>query len=216
VKPTFSILATSTVLGIALASAIPSTGIAQDPSGTTGAAIAGGALGASSGTLLGTMASIPPCLQTYAGVRCVRWGVGIGAAVGLASGILIGAADSDRVSQSATSAAIGFGVGIVAGLALTPVAQRFGWRDVVAVGLMGGAVGSAPVGAAIGAGAGAVAGALLLGTVNGFTMPDAVAAGVVGMSLGALTEWVVAAINAQTNGGSQPGFDLVLPMRLTF
>ena len=204
------------LLAVALTGVVASASQTQDPSGSTLSALAGGALGASSGTLLGTMGSIPPCLQTFAGVRCVRWGVGIGAAVGLTSGLLIGAADSDRVGQSATSAAIGFGVGIVAGLALTPVAQRFGWQDVVAMGLMGGAVGAAPVGAAIGAGAGAVAGAVLLGTVNGFTMPDAVAASVVGMSLGALTEWVVAAIDAQANGSSQPGLDLVLPLRLTF
>jgi hypothetical protein len=203
-------------LAIVLAGAVASVSRAQDTNGSTLSAFAGGALGLTSGALLGTMGSIPPCWQMAAGVHCVRWSVGMGATVGLASGVLIGAADGDRIAQSATSAAIGFGVGVAAGLALVPIAQRFGWQDVLATGLMGGAIGAAPLGAVIGLGCGTVVGATLWGTVNGVTLPDAVGIGLVGMSLGALTEWVVTAIDAQSRGDPAPGLQLVLPVAVRF
>ena len=203
-------------LTIALAGTAASPSRAQEAGGSTGAALAGGALGLSSGALLGTMGSIPPCWQTTAGVHCVRWSTGIGATVGLTSGVLIGAADVDRIEQAATSAAIGFGVGVVAGLVLKPIAQRFGWQDVLATGLMGGAIGSAPLGAVVGLGCGTVVGAMLWGTVDGVTLPDAVGVGIVGMSLGALAEWVVAAIDAQNRGNANPELRVMLPFAVSF
>ncbi len=203
-------------LAIGLASSMLSVAHAQEPAGSTAGALAGGALGITSGALLGTMGSIPPCWQTTAGVHCVRWSAGVGAGVGLASGVLIGAADSDRIGRSATSAAIGFGVGAAAGLVLVPIAQRFGWQDVLATGLMGGAVGAAPLGAAIGLGCGTLIGAALWATIDGVTLPDAVGVGLVGMSLGALTEWVVLAARAQSGGDPARGLQIALPMRVSF
>lgn len=204
-------------LAVALAVAAVPASRAQEADGSTAAALAGGALGVTSGALLGTMGSIPPCWQTAAGVRCVRWSAGIGAAIGVASGVLIGSADVDRVEQAATSAAIGFGVGVAAGLVLRPIAQRFGWQDVLATGLMGGAVGAAPLGAAVGFGCGAAIGTVLWGTVDGVTLPDAVGVGILGMSLGALTEWVVTAIDAQSGGGeASPALNVVLPITVRF
>jgi hypothetical protein len=194
----------------------PLAAAAQDSTGSTGAAIAGSALGLASGAVLGTMGSIPPCWQTAAGVRCVRWSVGLGAAIGVTSGAVIGANDGDRIEQAATSAAIGFGAGAVLGLALVPVAQRFGWQDVIAMGFMGGAIGGAPLGSAIGLAGGALVGAVLAQTVQDFTLPDAVGTGIVGMSLGALTQWVVTAVDAAKNGGGSPGLELVVPLTVRF
>lgn len=203
-------------LAIALTVTAVPVSRAQESGGSAAAALAGGALGLSSGALLGTMGSIPPCWQTAAGVQCVRWSAGFGATVGLVSGALIGAADTDRIERAATSAAIGLGVGLAAGLALKPIAQRFGWQDVLATGLMGGAIGAAPLGAVIGLGCGTVVGTVLWSTVDGITLPDAVGVGILGMSLGALTEWVIAAIEAQSGGDAPPGLSVVLPVTVRF
>ena len=193
----------------------PVAAVGQDSAGSTSAASAGGALGLASGALLGTVGSIPPCWQTAAGVRCVRWGVGLGAAVGLASGAVIGANDTERIEQAATSAAIGFGAGAVVGLALVPVAQRFGWQDVLAMGFVGGAIGAAPLGSVIGFAGGTLVGAALTQTVRGFTLPDAVGLGMLGMSVGALTQWVVTAVESADDEGG-PGMALVLPFTVRF
>jgi hypothetical protein len=203
------------ILLVAWSVAAPAAAAGQDSTGSTGAAIAGSALGLASGAVLGTVGSIPPCWQTAAGVRCVRWGVGLGAAIGLASGAVIGAHDTDRIEQAATSAAIGFGVGAAIGVALVPIAQRFGWQDVLAMGFMGGAIGAAPLGSAIGFAGGTLVGAALTQAVRGFTLPDAVGMGLLGMSIGALTQWVVTAVESADDGGS-PGLDLVLPFTVRF
>jgi hypothetical protein len=202
------------ILLVALLAA-PVAVVGQDSTGSTRAALAGGALGMASGAVLGTLGSIPPCWQTAAGVRCVRWGVGLGAAVGLASGAVIGANDTERIEQAATSAAIGFGAGAVVGLALVPIAQRFGWQDVLAMGFVGGAIGAAPVGSAVGFAGGMLVGAALTQTVRGFTLPDAVGLGLLGMSVGALTQWALAAVESAGDEGS-PGTALVLPFTVRF
>jgi hypothetical protein len=193
----------------------PVAAVGQDSAGSTSAAIGGSALGLASGAVLGIVGSIPPCWQTAAGVRCVRWGVGLGAAVGLASGAVIGANDTERIEQAATSAAIGFGAGAVVGLALVPIAQRFGWQDVLAMGFVGGAIGAAPIGAAIGFAGGTLVGAALTQTMRGFTLPDAVGLGLLGMSVGALTQWALAAVESADDEGS-PGMALVLPFTVRF
>lgn len=187
----------------------------QERNGSAVWAVTGGALGAVSGAVLGTVGSIPPCWQTTAGVRCVRVGAVLGAAVGAASGAVIGANDADRLGQAATSAAIGFGAGAVVGLALVPIAQRFGWQDVLAMGAVGGAIGAAPIGSAIGFAGGALIGAALTRTVRGFTLPDAVGLGLLGMSVGALTQWVVTAVESSGSDGS-PGTALLLPFTVRF
>lgn len=213
-QPPARLARTAILLAACLAGAPAAWG--QDATGSTGAAITGGALGIASGVVLGTVGSIPPCWQTAAGVRCVRWGAGLGAAVGLASGAVVGAHDTERIEQAATSAAIGFGAGAVVGLALVPVAQRFGWQDVLAMGFVGGAIGAAPLGSAIGFAGGTLIGAALTQTVHGFTLPDAVGLGLLGMSLGALTQWVVTAVEAAGDGGDGPGASLVLPFTVRF
>jgi hypothetical protein len=188
---------------------------AQDTAGSPWAAIGGGALGAYSGAMLGTLGSIAPCSQTYSGVRCVRRTAIIGGSVGLMSGIMIGAGDSDWVAESATSAAIGFGIGAAAGLALKPIAQRVGWEDVFAVGLIGGAIGATPRGSAVGAALGTGVGIVLWRSVNGFNLPDAVGAGLAGMALGAMTEWLLTAVDLRA-GVTDENVQLILPLTVSF
>jgi hypothetical protein len=203
-------------LTILLGLAVPSAGGCQEPSGSTGAAFAGAALGAYSGGMLGTVGSVVPCTQTYWGAKCVRWSAAIGGAIGLASGVVTGASDSAALERAAKTAGIGFGVGVLVGLAVKPIAQRVGWQDVAAVGLIGGAVGAAPKGAVIGLGVGTVVGLTLSHTVDSFNLPDVVGAAVAGTALGALADWVVSAINASGDTGMQGGAQLVIPLRVSF
>ena len=204
------------MLGILLALGTPASSRCQDTSGSTGAAIAGAAIGAYSGGMVGTMGSIVPCTQTYWGDKCVRWSAVGGGVIGLVSGAVIGANDSDHIERSAKGAAIGFGIGFAAGAVLKPIAQRVGWQDVAAVGLMGGAMGAAPKGAVIGLGVGTVIGFTLFKTVDGFNMPDFVGAAVGGAALGVLTDWVVSALNASAETGSTTSQQLTIPFSVSF
>ena len=207
---------TATLLGVLLVVGTPAPLRCQDTSGSTGAAFAGAALGAYSGGMVGAMGSIVPCTQSYWGDKCVRWSAVGGGLIGLVSGAVIGANNSAEIESSAKSAAIGFGIGFVAGAVLKPIAQRVGWQDVAAVGLMGGAVGAAPKGAVIGLGVGTAIGFTLFKTVDGFNMPDFVGAAVGGAALGALTDWVVTAINASRDDGNVGSQQLTIPFNVSF
>jgi hypothetical protein len=180
-----------------LSALVPSSAAAQT-TGTPWAAAAGGALGLYSGATLATIGSIVPCTQTYAGPTCVRWSAVGGGAVGMTGGLLLGSADRERVGDKALSAGIGFAAGVLAGLAVRSAAQRVGWADVATLGLVGGAIGSAPRGSAVGLGAGAVIGSLLYLALDGVEEPDALGIALAGLALGGLTEWLVEGIDAQS------------------
>jgi hypothetical protein len=195
---------------------VPVATWSQESNGSTGAAIAGAALGAYSGAMVATVGAIVPCTQTYWGDKCVRWSAVGGGLIGVVSGAVIGANDSDHIERSARGAAIGFGVGFVAGAVLKPIAQRVGWQDVAAVGLMGGAMGAAPKGAVIGLGVGAAVGFTLMQTVEGFNMPDFVGAAVGGAAIGVLTDWIVSAIQTGGSDAATPTPQLTIPFSVSF
>ncbi len=182
----------------ALVFAAPRAAPAQESDGSAGAAAAGGALGLYAGATLANVGSIIPCTQTYAGPTCVRWSSVTGGALGLAGGLALGAADSERVEDTAVRAGIGFLAGSAAGLVVKSAAQRVGWADVATLGLIGGAIGSAPRGAAIGLAAGGAVGLILYGTVDGFELPDLLGAALAGLAIGGITQWVAEGIDAQT------------------
>ena len=98
---------------------------------------------------------------------------------------------------------------------LKPLAQRVGWEDVFAVGLMGGAIAATPRGSAIGAAVGTGVGVVLWRSVNWFNLPDAVGAGLAGMALGAMTEWLLTAVDV-TAGTTDDGPLLVVPLTVSF
>ena len=85
-------------------------------------------------------------------------------------------------------------------LCSTPFIERWAPQDALALGLIGGAVGTAPIGAAIGFGAGAATGAVLWQKLPGFGSPRAAALALGGLAVGVLTEWIVRA--ASTNGSA--------------
>jgi hypothetical protein len=161
----------------------------------------GAALGAASGAVVGSLGSLLPCTDTYAGPHCVRWVAAAGALVGGVSGALVGGRDPARLGTMATSAGFGFAAGTIVGVAMTPFIERWAPEDALALGLIGGAAGSAPLGAAIGFGVGAVSGAVLWGTAPGFGSPRAAAFVLGGISVGVLAEWVVQALAAGDDGG---------------
>ena len=160
----------------------------------------GAALGAASGAVVGSLGSLLPCNDTYAGPHCVRWVAAGAALVGGVSGAFVGGRDPDKLGDLATSAAYGFAAGSIVGFAMTPFVERWAPEDALALGLIGGAVGSAPLGAAIGFGAGALSGAVLWQTVPGFGSPRAAAFVLGGIGAGVLTEWVVRALTARSGG----------------
>jgi hypothetical protein len=183
----------------ALSFAAPGVATAQESEGSAWTAAAGGALGLYAGATLANVGSIVPCTQTYAGPTCVRWSSVTGGAVGLSGGLLLGAADPERVGDAALGAGIGFLAGSVAGLLLRSTAQRVGWADVATLGLVGGATGTAPRGAAIGLAAGGAIGLILWRAADGFELPDALGAAVAGLAIGGITQWLLEGIDAQTN-----------------
>jgi hypothetical protein len=176
--------------------------------------MAGGALGAYSGAMLGTLGSVTPCTETYAGPTCVRWSAIAGGVIGLGSGAVIGANNKDALEDAAVGAGVGFLIGAGAGVVLKPIVQRFSWQDVAALGLVGGAVGAAPVGSAIGFAAGGLTGFVLWKAVDGFEMPHAVAMALGGLAIGGLTEWVVGAADSWSTG--QPNLQVVVPFSVSF
>ena len=206
-------------IGMLLACALlhlcaPAETAAQESGGSTAAAMAGGAFGLSAGATLGAVGSIIPCSQSRPGPTCVRWSAVGGGALGLVGGALLGAADSDRLGDAAVGAGIGFLVGAAGGLVLKSASERFGWQDVAAVGLFGGAIGSAPLGSAAGFLGGSAVGFVLWGLIDDFETPDLLGAAIAGLALGGITEWLVRGIDAQSSGG--PELQLSLSMRPGF
>ncbi len=192
----------------------PAETAAQESGGSTAAAMAGGALGLASAATLGAVGSIIPCSQTGPGPTCVRWSAIGGGAIGVTGGALLGAADSDRLGDAAVGAGIGFLAGAIGGMLLKSKAERFGWQDVAAVGLFGGAVGAAPIGSAIGMLSGSAVGLAAWALLDDFKGPDLLGAAVAGLAIGGIAEWLARGIDAQSRGDSE--LQLYVPLRVGF
>jgi len=195
-----------------LALAQPRPCAAQE--GEAWAAAVGSGLGLLSGAVLTDVGSIVPCGQTRAGVRCVQVAVGFGSGVGLVSGAVAGYADAETVEHAALGAAIGGGLGLVAGLAIGPFVERFRWHDVVTLGLVGGAIGASMPGSAIGLGVGAVTGVALWQLTSTIGEGNAAGAALAGLAVGGLTTWALRALG----GSDGPGVDGGIPIgvRISF
>ncbi len=189
---------------------------AQETSGSTWAAIGGGALGLYSGAVLGSIGGWVPCNRVYGSVGCVRTATIAGGVVGATSGVVIGALDGETLGDAAVGAGIGFGAGVLAGAVMKPFLQRFGWDDVAAVGIMGGAIGASPVGAAVGLGAGALIGVVLWQLVPTFELTDAVAFSLGGLALGGLTGWVYRAFDVESSQSASPSAAVPIGFTITF
>jgi hypothetical protein len=189
--------------------------VAQTPpaltmsSATSGTLLAGATLGAGAGAVFGTAATIIPCSETRAGPACVRIGATLSSVIGLAAGSAIGQLDRDEIETRAVGAGIGFAVAALGGFAAGTMVQRFDWRDALAVGALGGAVGSAPRGALIGAGAGTLLGLGLWTMISEFEVPELAATILGAMAIGALVDWSVSAVD--TGRSAPPSFSIRIP-----
>ena len=197
------------LLSFILQAGMPTTAFGQnmstnsDPEGSTWAAVGGAALGAYSGTVLGTVGSLIPCTRTYEGPACVRPAAIAGGLIAGISGASLGAADAGRVEDHFVAGAIGATVGAAAMLAIQPLLERWSWGDVGAGALVGGAVASSGTGAAIGFGAGAVIGVAAWQLIPSMKLPDAAAVTLFGLAAGGIGGWVFRALDAHEidNGG---------------
>ena len=168
--------------------------------GSTWAAVGGAALGAYSGTVLGTVGSLMPCTRTYEGPACVRPAAIGGGLIGGLSGAALGAVDASRVGDAFVAGVIGATVGGAALLAVQPFLERWSWGDVGAGAVIGGAVAASGPGAAIGFGAGAIIGVATWQLFPSVKLPDAVSVTLFGLAAGGIGGWVWRAIDAQENG----------------
>jgi hypothetical protein len=191
----------------------PAVSVAQQ-SGSAVAAVAGGALGLTSGATLALVGSLVPCTQSRPGPTCVRWSAIGGGALGLTGGAMLGASDSDQLRDVAVGAGIGFLAGAAAGLALKSAAERFGWQDVATVGLFGAAIGAAPVGSAIGFLGGSAVGLVVWSVADSFDTPDLIGAAVAGLAIGGIAEWLISGIGAGSEDA--PKFSVALPLTVGF
>jgi hypothetical protein len=153
-----------------------------------------------------------PCSQTGPGPTCVRWSAIGGGVIGVTGGALLGAGDSDRLADAALGAGIGFVAGAIGGMLLKPKAERFGWQDVAAVGLFGGAIGSAPRGSAIGLLGGSAVGLVTWALVDDFKGPDLLGAALAGLAIGGISEWLVRGIDSQSGPDPQLNLSMLLPV----
>ena len=164
------------------------------PFATGGAAL----LGAYSGAVLGLLGGVIPCSHMTAPATCSRVWIISGGSIAGVSGLFIGSADSAAAGDIGRNAAIGFGIGAATGVVLKPFIQHFSWLDVLALGLVGGAIGAAPRGAGLGFGVGAIAGTAAWVLIPEAHFHDAVAVSLLGLAFGGVAEWVFRAADAQS------------------
>jgi len=193
------------VLALGACLGAPQVGLAQNVGGTDGATVAGAALGLYSGATLGSLASLIPCNQTLAGVRCVRGVAALGGGIGLASGIALGSADQDAVWDAYRRAGFGLVAGSVAVLALKPFVDRWSWADVGAGAVIGSSIAAGGSGAWIGLVLGMGVGVGLWQVIPSFDLPEAISVGLAGMAIGGFTSWIIRAADA---GGDTAAADL--------
>lgn len=190
------------VVGLAMSVALPAGLRAQvtlplqppPTEGSTGASIAGAALGGFSGVMLGTLGSIIPCSQTYAGAACVRVAAIAGGGIGLAGGIYLGAGSTEAIERAARGAGIGLLFGSAAGVGMKLFLPRFGWADVAATGLIGASIGASAGGAALGLAAGSVIGFGMFALDKSFGVPNAASIGLMGAAVGGIGSWFLRAV----------------------
>lgn len=170
---------------------------AQTYEGDTWTTVEGAALGLYSGGMLGLVGTMMPCNRTIQGDRCTASGVGTGAAMGMVMGGLIGAQNTNALDIRVEDAGIGALAGAVVGVGLRQAVRQYGWADVGAAALVGGAFGAAPRGSLIGLGAGTVTGAVSWLLVPDSGIADFVMLSLVGAAVGGMVDWTEGAASAK-------------------
>jgi hypothetical protein len=112
-------------------------------------------------------------------------------------GGLIGAQNTDALRIRTENAGIGVLVGAVVGVGLRRAVRQYGWADVGAAAVVGGAFGAAPRGSLIGLGAGTVTGAAAWWLLPDSGIPDFVMLSLVGAAVGGMVDWAQGASSAK-------------------
>lgn len=170
---------------------------AQTYEGDFQSQIGGGALGFYSGGVLGLVGTMMPCNRVLNGGPCVASGAGTGAAMGMVMGALIGGENTLAIEDRFQNAGVGALVGVAVGVGLRSAVRQYGWADVGAAAMLGGAFGAAPTGSLIGTGAGAATGALVWWLVPRSTVADMVMMTMLGAAVGGLLDWGEGAATAK-------------------
>lgn len=177
--------------------ALPDGLQAQTFEGDTWTTVEGAALGLYSGGMIGLVGTMMLCNRTIQGERCVASGVGTGAAMGMVMGGLIGAQNTVALDARLEDAGIGALAGAVVGIGLRQAVRQYGWPDVGAAALVGGAFGAAPRGSLIGLGAGTVTGAVAWWLVPDSGIADFVMLSLMGAAVGGMVDWAEGAASAK-------------------
>ncbi len=182
----------------------PGVALGQDDEGSTGGAIGGAALGAASGSVLALVGGLGGCNRTLRPTRCSRITTVTGAAIGLTAGAAIGWRNDSGLNDRLTNAAIGFGVGGVAGFGLRRFIRQYEWSDVASASVVGAAIGASAKGSGIGFVAGSAVGFLLWQLHPDVGPGGAVAWALAGLAIGGLGDWVVDAVQGGAGSGGMP------------
>lgn len=187
---------------------------AQSPDGDALWTVTGAALGLYSGGVLGLVGTMMPCNRTLDGDRCAASGTGTGAAMGLVMGGLIGGQNRDAIRTRAENAGWGLIAGSVVGLGLRRFVRQYGWADVGAAALLGGAFGAAPRGAGIGGGIGVAAGGVAWLILPDSGVADLALLTLLGATVGGMVDWADGAASAKRDRVPvAPSFSLSIPIR---
>ncbi len=196
-----SSIALAVVAGLMIS--VPCSVLGQNNQGSTSGAIGGAALGATSGSVLALMGGLVGCNRTLRPSRCSRIATVAGAAIGLASGAVIGWNDSG-LDDRLENAALGTAVGAVVGLGLKRFIRQYGWSDVASASVLGLAVGASAKGSALGFAVGSVTGFLLWQLHPTVGPGGAVAWALAGVAVGGLGDWVAGAVRGDSGTSGVP------------
>lgn len=189
------VLAAGLVLVVGIARPVQ----AQSDSTPTGRIVAGVTLGLYSGGLVSNIGSTLWCTETGWGAGCIRTFTVLGGAIGATAGGILADRDSEALERAAIRSAVGFGIGATFGIVSKYAKSAVGWRDALMVGAVGGAIGAKPFGAALGFSGGLLAGFGASKIIPGFGLPEIAATALAGMAVGVVTDWVLAAKDAQSD-----------------
>ncbi len=181
----------------------PGRALAQNDEGSTGGAIGGAALGATSGSVLALLGGLGGCNRTLRPTRCSRITTAVGGAIGLTAGAVIGWNDSgldDRLKGAGVGAVVGAGVG----WGLKKFIRQYEWSDVATASVLGSAVGASAKGSALGFAVGSATGFLLWQLHPTVGPGGAVAWALAGVAVGGLGDWVVGAAQGDPETSGMP------------
>jgi hypothetical protein len=134
----------------------------------------------------------------------------VGSAVGATAGSILGNADSDALRRSAIRASVGFGIGSLFGFISMQAKSAVGWRDVLMLGAVGGAVGAKPFGAALGFTGGTLVGWAGSYVIPNFGIPEIAGTALAGMAVGVLADWIISASEAESGGSESASIAIPL------